>query len=138
MNTHLISATTLVQAPIETVWACWTDPGHIRNWNTPSNDWHTPHAENDVRPGGRFLFVMKAKDDSDGFNFEGAYDEVVLYKKLSYTTTDGRKTTDLFEVAENGVKITELFEPDANMPAEAQQEFCAGVLNTFKGYVEQL
>jgi uncharacterized protein YndB with AHSA1/START domain len=39
-----------VNAPIEAVWKCWTEPADIVHWNNASDDWHTPKAENDIRP----------------------------------------------------------------------------------------
>lgn len=80
-----------VKSPVQKVWKLWTAPEHIINWNTASEDWHTPHAENDLRPGGRFLFRMEAKDGSFGFDFSGTYDKVLLHKEIDYTLDDGRK-----------------------------------------------
>jgi len=120
------------------VWNCWTAPEHIANWNNPSADWQTIHATNEVKTGGRFLFAMRAKDGSDGFDFEGTYDEVVPFEKVSYTLTDGRKTTNLFNTVATGTEIIETFEPNAELSFEMQRDFCAGVLQNFKSYVESL
>ncbi len=79
-----ITVETTVQAPVETVWKCWTDPKHITKWNSASDDWHTPFAENDVRVGGKFLSRMEAKDGSFGFDFGGIYDEVKLHEVIDY------------------------------------------------------
>lgn len=133
---QFITVETLVQAPITKIWEYWTVPEHIVNWNNPSDDWHTPHAENDVKTGGKFLFVMERKDGSNGFDFKGIYDEVLLHKKISYTTSDGRKATNLFDVTSAGVKIIEMFEPSKEDYAELQRDFVAGVLMNFKAYVE--
>ncbi len=74
-KTHIkIEAT--VKTPVERVWKYWTEPEHIKKWNQASDDWHTPHAENDLRVGGKFLSRMEAKDGSFGFDFEGVYTEV--------------------------------------------------------------
>jgi Uncharacterized conserved protein len=123
---------------MDLVWSCWTDPAHIKQWNSPSADWHTPYAVNDVRTGGKFLFVMEAKDGSGGFDFEGSYDEVSFHERISYTTTDGRKATNLFTATPAGTRITETFEPNQHDPAAMQRDFVAGVLTTFKNYVESL
>ena len=50
----VITVENTVNAPVEKVWEYWTKPEHITQWNNASDDWHTPHAENDLRPGGRF------------------------------------------------------------------------------------
>jgi uncharacterized protein YndB with AHSA1/START domain len=135
-HAQFITVETLVNAPIDEVWAYWTDPEHIKQWNSPSVDWHTPYAENDVRTGGKFLFVMETKDGSGGFDFKGTYDEVSFHERISYTTTDGRKATNLFIATPAGIRITETFEPNQDDPAELQRDFVAGVLMTFKTYVE--
>ena len=46
-----ITVETVVQAPAQTVWSCWTEPEHIMQWNNASDDWHTPRATADVREG---------------------------------------------------------------------------------------
>ena len=76
---------------LEQVWEYWTVPAHITNWNNASEEWHTPHAENDLRAGGKFVSRMEAKDGSFGFDFGGQYDEVRSHEFISYTLEDGRK-----------------------------------------------
>jgi len=100
-----------------------------------SAEWHTPKVENDVRPGGRFLYVMAKKDGSLSFDFEGTYDEVKIHELITYTLDDGRKTTNIFKT-DNPVKITETFEPNQSDPPEMQLQFCQAVLDSFKKYVE--
>jgi uncharacterized protein YndB with AHSA1/START domain len=133
---QFITVETLVQAPIEKIWEYWTGPEHIKKWNNPSDQWHTPYAENDIRTGGKFLFVMGTKDGSNGFDFKGVYDEVRFHEKISYTTSDGRTATNLFTPTPAGIRITETFEPSKEDPAELQRDFVAGVLRNFKAYVE--
>ena len=131
-----LSAEIEINAPVEKVWALWTTPEDIKQWNTPNADWHTPHAENDLRPGGRFLFAMALKDGSLDFDFTGTYDEVITNRLIAYTLNDGRKSTIHFS-AGYPVKVVEIFEADASQPAAMQQEFCQAVLNGFKKYVEE-
>jgi uncharacterized protein YndB with AHSA1/START domain len=83
-----ITISTTVNAPIEKVWNSWTAPEHITKWNSASDDWHTPHAENDPRTGGKFSSRMEAKDGSMGFDFTGVYDEVITNKLISYGMGD--------------------------------------------------
>ncbi|WP_160715829.1 SRPBCC domain-containing protein [Chitinophaga solisilvae] len=132
-----ITVTTFIQAPIEKVWACWTAPEHIMRWNNPSDDWFTSRVENDVRPGGSFLYVMETRD-SKGFDFKGIYDEVLPMEKISYTLHDGRKSTILFAVVPEGVRISETFDPAPAPSPDLQRDFCAGVLNTFRQYTESV
>ncbi|HVI45783.1 MAG TPA: SRPBCC domain-containing protein [Chitinophaga sp.] len=130
-----ITVTVLVQATIEATWSCWTSPSHIRKWNSPSGEWRTSHVDNDVRTGGRFLYAMESKS-GERFDYTGTYDEIRVYEMISQTLSDGRKTINLFADTPDGVRITEIFEPEKNLPMALQQEFCTGVLNNFKTYVE--
>jgi uncharacterized protein YndB with AHSA1/START domain len=134
----LISADTLVNAPIDTVWEAWVSPVHMAEWNNTSEEWHTPKAENDLRTGGKLFLRMETKDGSSGFNFEAIYDDVIINEKISYTISDGRKATILFTRTEEGIKITETSDPVKEHSLEFQQSFCQAILNNFKTYTENL
>ena len=79
-----ITVEATVNAPAEKVWKLWTEPQHITQWNNASDDWHTPHAENDLRVGGKFTSRMEAKDGSMGFDFWGVYDDVRKNELIEY------------------------------------------------------
>jgi uncharacterized protein YndB with AHSA1/START domain len=132
-----ITVETLIHAPIEKVWAFWTKPEHITQWNNASEDWHTPRAENDLQVGGKFLSRMEAKDGSFGFDFEGIYDSIITNEKISYTLLDDRKVTISFLPTENGVQVTETFEAETMNTLELQKMGWQAILNNFKNYVEK-
>jgi len=132
-----ITVETTIKSTIENVWNLWTTPEDIRQWNNPSEEWHTLKVENDLNDGGKFLFRMESKDGADGFDFSGTYDKVILNKLIEYTLDDGRKTINEFIQNENSVTITETFEPEAKTPLDVQRDFCEGVLDNFKKYVEK-
>ena len=132
-----ITVETIIKSTIENVWKLWTTPEDIKQWNNPSEEWHTLKVENDLNDGGKFLFRMESKDGADGFDFSGTYDKVILNKLIEYTLDDGRKTINEFIQNENSVTITETFEPEAKTPLDVQKEFCQGVLDNFKKYVEK-
>ncbi len=131
-------AETFVNASLEKVWDLWTNPKHIAKWNNMSEEWHTPRAENDLRVGGKLFLRMELKGSSDGFDYICIYDDVVVNRKISHTTSDNRKTTVLFVVTENGVRLTETFDPESKTALDIQQAFCQSILNNFKTYVENL
>ena len=62
MTTQPITVETTVAAPIATIWDAYATPGDIMQWNTPSEDWHTPAAAVDLRQGGAFSSRMEAKE----------------------------------------------------------------------------
>ncbi|WP_300596823.1 SRPBCC family protein [Niabella sp.] len=131
-----ITVETTINAPVEKVWEYWTEPEHIKKWNSASDDWHTPHAENDLRTGGRFSSRMEARDGSMGFDFGGIYDEVKNHEQIDYTMGDGRKVTILFAGADNQTSITETFDAEQTNPVEMQQAGWQAILDNFKRYSE--
>lgn len=135
-NKQLITIKTIVNAPIETVWKCWTEPQHIKNWNNALPDWHTTTAENDLRVGGKFLSRMEAKDGSFGFDFYGIYDEVNLYHIIAYTLGDKRKVKITFVSEENKTEIMEEFEAESIHSIEMQEDGWKAILDNFKRYTE--
>lgn len=130
-----ITITTDVRGNSETIWTYWTKPEHIKQWNTASPDWHTTHAENDVREGGRFTSRMEAKDGSFGFDFSGTYTKVIPYKHISYTLEDDRKVSVEFEETGSTLTITETFEPENENPVAIQRDGWQAILHSFKQYV---
>lgn len=125
-----------IQMPVEKIWKLWTDPKHIVHWNNASDDWHTPKAENDLRPGGIFLSRMEAKDGSMGFDFSGKYDKVEQYKLIEYTLDDGREVRVYFDSKINETMITEIFEAEQENAIELQQAGWQSILDNFKKYAE--
>lgn len=131
-----ITIETSVDAPIETVWSCWTEPEHIMQWNSASPDWHTPSATNDLREGGSFTSRMEAKDGSIGFDFGGTYTKVIEHKEISYTMDDGRKVRVSFDGHGGHTHIGETFDPESENPVEMQRAGWQSILDNFKSYVE--
>ena len=135
-NKAIITITTTVLAPAEKVWELWTVPEHIIKWNNASDDWHTTHAENDLRIGGKFLSRMEAKDGSFGFDFIGIYDLVKENKLMEYTLGDGRKVIIVFTGIGNTTNIVETFEAENENSIEMQRSGWQAILENFKKYAE--
>ena len=135
-NNSPITIQTTINAPIEKVWTIWSDPNHITNWASPSEDWHTTRAENDLREGGKFLSRMEAKDGSFGFDFGGTYDVVNQNELIEYTMGDGRKVKTVFTTDGNSTEIVQTFDPEAENPREMQQAGWQAILDNFKKYAE--
>ncbi|MEY3052449.1 MAG: hypothetical protein RLY31_2234 [Bacteroidota bacterium] len=133
-----ISVSTLVNAPLSTVWACWTQPEHITNWYFAHPDWHCPAATNDLRTGGRFSFALAAKDGSFSFDFQGVYDAVKNNAFMAFTLDDGRKATVSFQPSEQGVRLTETFDPEQENPVHLQEAGWQAILDNFRAYTEKI
>lgn len=133
-----VTVEAVVQAPLEKVWQYWTEPEHIKKWNSASEEWHTPIAENDLAVGGKFLSRMEAKDGSFGFDFAGTYDEIKLHEVIAYTLGDDRKVSISFGAQEGGTKIVETFDAESTNPVDMQQAGWQAILDNFKKYAENL
>ncbi len=132
-----ITVKATVNARVEKVWECWTDPKHIVNWNHASDDWHSPYAQNDLRIGGKFLFRMEAKDGSEGFDFSGVYDEVQPHKVISLVMGDGRNVKTIFVSQGSKTEIMETFDAENVYSVEQQRSGWQAILDNFKRYAEQ-
>lgn len=138
ISASAITVETVVNAPVEKVWQIWTDPKHIVNWNNASADWHTPHAENDLRNNGKFTYTMAAKDGSATFDFEGVYTNVEEHSTIEYTIADGRKVKINFMAMGNETKVVETFDPEHENSAEMQRAGWQAILDNLKKYAEEL
>lgn len=137
-NKTLITVENTVSAGVDKVWKFWTEPEHIKNWNSASDDWHTPHATNDLRVGGKFSSTMAAKDGSVSFDFEGTYDQVEKNKLIEYTMTDGRRVKVTFEDKTGKTKVVETFDAENTNPVEMQRAGWQAILDNFKKYTEEV
>jgi uncharacterized protein YndB with AHSA1/START domain len=129
---------TIVSAPIEKVWQYWNEPEHITKWAFASDDWECPHAENDLREGGKSLVRMAAKDGSASFDIVSTYTTVLPNKKIEYTMDDGRTVSiDFEEIGDGSVKITEEFEMEKVNTEELQRSGWQAIMDNFKKYTEE-
>jgi len=132
----IVTVQNTVNAPVQKVWEYWTKPEHVTKWNHASDDWHSPQGENDLRPGGKFLFRMEAKDGSFGFDFGGVYDAVKTNEYIEYTMGDGRNVKVNFTSQGNATKIVESFEAEQTNSIEMQRGGWQAILDNFKKYTE--
>jgi uncharacterized protein YndB with AHSA1/START domain len=131
-----INISTTINAPVTKVWDFYTQPEHIVNWNNASPDWHTPKATNDLRAGGRFLSRMEAKDGSEGFDFEGTYDEVVVGSLIKYHLDDDRKVSINVTEVDGQTQVDVSFDAESENSEELQRSGWQSILDNFKTYVE--
>ncbi|MEN5054262.1 MULTISPECIES: SRPBCC family protein [Sphingobacterium] len=131
-----INVTAIVNAPIEIVWDAWNTPSDIMQWNSADPNWHCPASENDVRVNGKFKNRMEAKDGSFGFDFEGIYDKVELFKELAYSMNDGRKVRTVFTEKDGKTTLSTVFDAESENEVEVQKQGWQAILNSFVKYVE--
>lgn len=136
MQATKIDITATIAVDRSKVWAYYTQPEHITKWNYANDDWHCPHAENDLRVGGKYKARMEAKDKSFGFDFEAIYDEVKDQSRIAYTMGDGRQAITTFETEGKATKVKTTFDAEGENSLELQRDGWQAILNNFKRYVE--
>ncbi|MEO7175116.1 MAG: SRPBCC family protein [Saprospiraceae bacterium] len=136
MEKTKITIQTTIHAPIDRVWNVWNTPEHITKWATASPDWHTPHAENDLRVGGKFMNRMEAKDGSFGFDFGGTFDVVDTNERIAYMLDDNRTVDTHFSTEGGSTTIVQTFEAENENPIEMQRDGWQAILDNCKAYAE--
>jgi uncharacterized protein YndB with AHSA1/START domain len=131
-----VTVETTVNVPVEKAWEFWTDTKHVIHWNNASDDWHTPHAINDFRVGGRFSYRMEARDGSSGFNFSGEYNNIELFKHIEFTLGDNRRVWIIFSPKGAGTRVAETFEAEQEHSVVMQEKGWQSILDNFKKYAE--
>ena len=137
MQHEKITVTALINAPVSKIWKTWTTPSDIMVWCAADPGWHVPSSENDLKVGGKFKTRMEAKDGSFGFDFEGVYDTVTLYKEITYTMGDGRVATTIFNEENNATTVTTTFDAENMNPIDMQKAGWQAILDNFAAYVEK-
>lgn len=125
-----------IQAPVSRVWRHWTDPTHVRRWNSAMEGWHTPYAESDLSVGGRFNYRMETVDGSIGFDYAGVYDAIRPETRIELTLDDGRKVSVDFSGNDERTHIDQEFEAENENPEDMQRAGWQNILDNFKTYTE--
>ncbi len=76
------SITRVFDAPRERVWQAWTEPERLKQWWSPPG-FTTHTCKVDLRPGGVFLYGMKAPDGTEVWG-RFIYREIVAPEKLVF------------------------------------------------------
>ena len=130
-----ITVETVVNAPVEKIWAAYIDPKAIEQWNTASADWQTVNATLDFKVGGNFSYRMEAKDGSMGFDFAGVYTHIVPHKEIAFRFGDREAKVEFIQ-GEKGVAVRQEFDPDDQYPLEHQKNGWQSILDNFARFVE--
>lgn len=83
-NSHELVLERVMDAPVESVWRCWTEPTLLEQWFCPK-PWYVTDARIDLKPGGEFSSIMHGPDGEELPNI-GVFLEVEPMKRL--VTTD--------------------------------------------------
>jgi len=130
-----ITVENLVKAPVAKVWAAYTTPDDIKQWNAASDDWHTTQAAVDLWVGGAFSSRMEAKDGSFGFDFAGTYTQVVPHALIEYAFGE-RACRVEFIAGASGVTVRVSFDAEGTHSEDQQRQGWQAILNNFARHVE--
>ena len=86
-NEKELVITRLFNAPRELVWQAWTDPAHLAQWWGPEG-FTARVEENDLRPNGRWRYVMIGPDGAE-YPSIGVFREVVPFERIVSTDDFG-------------------------------------------------
>jgi uncharacterized protein YndB with AHSA1/START domain len=135
MTQPKITVQSLVAAELPKVWAYYTQPQHITQWNFAHPSWHCPSASNEVRVGGKYFARMEPRDGGFGFDFEAIYLYVQDLEQFTYEF-GGRQATVLFKEMDGKTEVTVTFDPEDENLLELQREGWQAILDNFKSYAE--
>lgn len=135
--TDPITVETHVPVAPRAAWNAFTDPNAITRWNAATPEWCCPRAEVDLRPGGRHVARMEARDGSMGFDFAGTYEAVDAPRSLALQLDDGRMSRTTFEAEEGGTRVRTVFDPEASNPAEIQRGGWQAILDNYAAHVRE-
>ena len=93
-------------APRSLVWAAFTDPKHLPNWQTGPEGFTMPVCEIDLRAGGSWRYVWR---NAHGREFEasGTYREVIPQERIvTVAGKSGEENTITTEFAERDGRTT--------------------------------
>ena len=54
---HILTLDRVLDAPVEKLWRCWTEPGLLEQWFCP-RPWYLFDVRMDLRSGGEFFSVV--------------------------------------------------------------------------------
>lgn len=91
-------------APIETVWAMWTDPNLFKKWYGP-NGMSVPTAKMELKVGGtrKICMRMETPDRNMSMWFVGEFKEVSAPSRLVYTESMADENGNLMSPKEMGM-----------------------------------
>lgn len=76
--------TRLINAPRALVFQAWTDPKHLKHWQSVPRGFTVTVEEYDIRTGGGFMICMHSPERGD-HRVRGTYREVVPPERLVFT-----------------------------------------------------
>ena len=80
---HVLTIDRMLDAPVEKLWRCWTEPELFQQWFCP-RPWYVTGVRMDLRPGGEFHSVFNGPD-GESFENAGVFLDVEPLRRLVST-----------------------------------------------------
>jgi len=80
---HVLSLERTFDAPVSTLWRCWTEPDLLKQWFCPK-PWYVSEARIDLTPGGEFFTVMNGPE-GERFDNPGVFLAIEPERRLVFT-----------------------------------------------------
>lgn len=74
-----------INAPVDRVYAAWTDPAIMKQWFAPGEVMTVPAAQADPRVGGGYMIHMHDPETGSDHIVSGEYEEVIPNRKLVFS-----------------------------------------------------
>lgn len=120
-------------APAQAVFDAWTSVQVLRRWWHAEHDWETPHAEVDLRVGGRIRLVMRNPVDGAEAGGSGEFTVIVPPRRLAFTWSwddvPGRQLIELELTERDGA--TTVVMTHHGIAGDARGETTEGWQNSF-------
>lgn len=128
-----------IRAPIERVFAAWTEPEHLQRWWGPAG-MRCCLAEIDLRVGGRYR-IGNQTADGDVIWIEGEFERIAAPRELVYSWRIGEagpeRVTVRFEARDGGTEVVVVHEHIATPKHRDQHEAgWQGCIDGLVGWVE--
>ncbi|MFO1137703.1 MAG: SRPBCC family protein [Paracoccus sp. (in: a-proteobacteria)] len=81
---HVLTLDRVLDAPLASIWRCWTEPDLLMQWFCP-RPWQVTEARMDLHPGGEFFTLMRGPEGEKVPNL-GVFLEIQPQRRL--VTTD--------------------------------------------------
>jgi len=136
--------TRLLAAPRDLVYAAWTEPQHLDQWQNAPQEMTVTVEKSDIRTGGEFRIVMREPNGTE-HRLQGKYLEVVTPERLVFTHTwlsvegkPGPETLVTIAFAERGNQTELTLRQTGFTSADARDGHSYGWTSTFDRLADYL
>ena len=131
-----ITVSTIVNAPLASVWSAYTTAADIEQWCSAPDDVFAFKATVDLRVGGAFTARVAASDHNEAFEFAVTYTLIVPQRLLEMSL--GERTVLVeFIAGTAGVEVRVTGDAASGDEVESERFGLQESLDNFASYVEE-